>query len=172
MGNPARAPKAPPRTSCCRIAGFAPSATEPMTVVDASVIVDCVAPRVSVTSPAITTLRRLADEGQELAAPRLLIEEVANALLTGLRRSRWSGPEADAAFEQLRRLPIRLIDDERDLGRAWELARRFDDHPIYDMLYVAVAERTRSVLVTADESLRSRLGAPAWVVGPDPAPQL
>lgn len=140
-----------------------------MIVVDASIVVDWVAPRVSESLPAIATLRRLADEGQELAAPRLLAEEVANALLTGLRRGRWSGPEADAAFRELRSLPVRFIDDERDLDRAWDLARRFDDHPIYDMLYVAVAERTHSVLVTADESLRSRLGFPSWMIGPQAA---
>jgi hypothetical protein len=35
------------------------------------------------------------------------------------------------------------------------------------MLYIAVAERTRSVFVTADEELRSLLAGLAWVVGPD-----
>jgi len=44
---------------------------------------------------------------------------------------------------------VRIVDDERDLGRAWDLARRYDDHPIYDMVYVAVAERRGAVLVTA-----------------------
>jgi predicted nucleic acid-binding protein len=43
-----------------------------------------------------------------------------------------------------------------------------DDHPIYDMVYVAVAERRGAVLVTADEGLRRRLSTLAWVIGPDP----
>ena len=60
------------------------------------------------------------------------------------------------------------MDDGRDLDRAWDLARRYDDHPIYDMVYVAVAERRGAVLVTADEGLRRRLSTLAWVVGPDP----
>jgi predicted nucleic acid-binding protein len=42
-----------------------------------------------------------------------------------------------------------------------------DDHPIFDMLYVALAQRTRNVLVTADDGLRKRLGAPAWIVRPE-----
>lgn len=89
------------------------------------------------------------------------------ALLTGLRRRRWSGAEADAAYVRLRSLPVRIVDDERDLDRAWDLARRYDDHPIYDMVYVAVAERRGAVLVTADEGLRRRSSTLAWVVGPD-----
>jgi len=60
------------------------------------------------------------------------------------------------------------VDDGRDLDRAWDLARRYDDHPIYDMVYVAVAERRGAVLVTADEGLRRRSSTLAWVVGPDP----
>ncbi|GAC1577602.1 MAG: hypothetical protein NVS3B18_11310 [Candidatus Dormibacteria bacterium] len=115
----------------------------------------------------MATLRRLAAEGADLVAPRLLAEEVTNALLTGVRRRRWTGDEADAAFAQLRRLPVLLIDAPPDLDRAFDLARRYDDHPLYDMLYVAVAERLRTQLITADAALRARLRGLTWVVGPD-----
>lgn len=128
-----------------------------MTVVDASVVVDWVAPGIGKDSPAMTTLRRLGDEEEALVAPRLLLEEVANALLTGLRRQRWSGAEADAAYARLRRLPVQIVDDERDLDRAWDLARRYDDHPIYDLVYVALAQRRGAILITADDELRRRL---------------
>jgi predicted nucleic acid-binding protein len=66
-------------------------------------------------------------------------------------------------------LPVRLADDHRDLGRAWELTRRHDNHPIYDMIYVALAERAATQLITADEALRARLAHLAWVVSPDQA---
>src|SRR6266508_662196 len=55
----------------------------------------------------------------ELLAPRLLLEEVSNALLTGIRRGRWSGRAADASHLLLRRLPVRLVDEPSDLERAW-----------------------------------------------------
>ena len=139
-----------------------------MPVVDASVVVDWVAPDVDASSAAMATLRCLAKERADLLAPRLLFEEVANALLTGVRRRRWTGRAADASFGVLRRLPVQLVDDERDLDRAWELARRYDDHPLYDMLYVAVAERAATTLITADTSLRSRLALLPWVVAPGP----
>jgi predicted nucleic acid-binding protein len=115
----------------------------------------------------MTTLRRLAGEGAALLAPRLLLEEVTNALLTGVRRRRWTGASADAAFVLLRQLPVQLVDTSADLDRAFELARRYDDHPVYDMLYVAVAERLRTQLITADVDLRDRLASISWVVAPD-----
>ncbi len=136
-----------------------------MTVVDASVVVDWVAPDVDPTNPARRLLRQLAEASATVFAPRLLFEEVANALLTGCRRGRWDGMAADRAYSRLRRAPIEIIDERRDLDRAWELSRRYDEHPVYDMVYVAVTERLGDVLVTQDERLRERLML-AYVVGP------
>ncbi len=110
-------------------------------------------------------LDRLASTGAALVAPRLLVEEVANALLTGVRRRRWDGEQADVSFGLLRRLPVTLVDDEQDLERAWELSRRYDEHPIYDMLYVAVADRRGDIFVTADTTLRRRLARLPYVRG-------
>jgi len=137
-----------------------------MPVVDASVVVDWVAPDADPHGPARRRLERWALSGARLLAPRLLVEEVANALLTGCRRKRWSGPAADAAYVLLRKLPITMADTPADLGRAWELSRRYDEHPVYDMLYVALAERTAEQLVTADDHLRRRLVGIDYVVAP------
>jgi predicted nucleic acid-binding protein len=136
-------------------------------VVDASVVVDWVAPDVDPDGPAMAALSQLAAADAELLAPRLLLEEVSNALLTGVRRARWSGAAADAAQALLHELPVRLIDEPRDLRRAWELARRYDNHPIYDLLYVALAERQRTLLVTADTALRERLIGIDWLISPE-----
>jgi predicted nucleic acid-binding protein len=136
-----------------------------MTVVDASVVVDWVAPDADPHGPAGRALSALAAAGTDVVGPRLLPEEVANALVTGLRRRRWTGTQADAAFQALRRLPVRLADTSDDLDRAWDLSRRYDAHPLYDMVYVALAERLHCRMVTADESLRRRLALP-FVVGP------
>lgn len=138
-----------------------------MPVVDASVVVDWVAPVVDPTLPSLAVLRRLAETDEAILAPRLLFEEVGNALLMGIRRGRWTGPAADASWELLLRLPVRLIDDARDLERAWDLARRYDAHPIYDLLYAAVAERHRTRLITADERLRRLLHRFEWVISPE-----
>lgn len=138
-----------------------------MPVVDASVVVDWVAPDADPSLPALAALARLVANGAELLAPRLLMEEVCNALLTGVHRGRWSGLAADAARALLRELPVRLVDEPRDLDRAWDLARRYDNHPMYDLVYVALAERRRTQLVTADSALRQRLRGLDWLIGPE-----
>ncbi len=136
-----------------------------MPVVDASVVVDWVAPDVDRSGRAGQLLTRLVAEQASLYAPRLLFEEVANALLTGCRRRRWDGASADRAYEHLRRLPVELIDTPADRDRAWDLSRRHDEHPIYDMVYVAVAERLSDRLYTADARLQQRLPTTAFVIG-------
>ncbi len=137
-----------------------------MPVVDASIVVDWVAPDVDPDGGAGRLRTRLAGDGSVLYAPRLLFEEVGNALLTGCRRQRWDGVAADEAYLRLRKLPVTLVDRAEDRDRAWELSRRHDEHPLYDMVYVAVAERLRERLFTSDENLRRRLAMLDFVVGP------
>lgn len=134
-----------------------------MPVVDASVVVDLVAPDVGLDCAAGRLFRAWAQVRTDLFAPGLLWLEVSNALLTGIRRGRWSGAAADAAMAALDRLPVRRIDTERDVSRAFELARRYDNWPVYDMFYVAVAERAGDEFVTADVKLRNRLAHLGWV---------
>jgi len=138
-----------------------------VTVVDASVVVDWVAPDADSDGPARRLLTRLVSAEVEVVAPRLLLEEVANALLTGVRRDRWSGAEADNAFTLLRRLPVRIADTVVDLDRAWDLSRRYDEHPVYDMVYLALAQRLGEPLVTADERLVAKVGAQRTILLPD-----
>lgn len=128
-----------------------------MAVVDASVVVDWVAPGLDDDSPALDLLDGLASTGESLLAPRLLEYEVANALVSGIRRRRWSGREADSAFTRLRRLPVRYLDTDMASERAWELSRRYDQHPVYDMVYLATAELHGQVYYTADRVLAERV---------------
>jgi predicted nucleic acid-binding protein len=136
-------------------------------VVDASIVVDWVAPGSDPDSPARRLLDRLVSDDARLFAPRLMLQETANALLSGVRRGRWDGTDADQAFQRLMSLPVRLDDYEGDVDRAWELSRRYDEHPLYDMVYVALTERLGERFITADERLRTKLVARGDVVGPD-----
>ena len=140
-----------------------------MPVVDASVVVDLIAPDVGPDSAARVLFAGWAQAGTEVLAPGLLWLETANALLTGIRRGRWSGADADAAAALLDRLPVRRVAEDRDHARAFELARRYDNWPVYDMLYVAVAERASTEFITADRKLQARLAHLGWVrlAGPD-----
>ncbi len=137
-----------------------------MPVVDASVVVDWVAPDADPEGVAGRLLRSLGEASATVVAPRLLREEVANALLTGCRRGRWDGVSADRAVRALWSLPLALLDDEQTLKRAWELSRRYDNHPVYDMVYVALAQQVGEDLITADETLRRRLVGLDFVKAP------
>jgi predicted nucleic acid-binding protein len=135
-----------------------------MAVVDASVVVDWVAPGVDPAGPAGRLLGELASRGEALRAPALLGQEVANALLTGVRRGRWSGADADASLALLRRLPVQTVQADGLLPHAWDLARRYDEHPVDDMVYLAAARMLGEVLYTADAALLNRLGPDAGAV--------
>lgn len=135
-------------------------------VLDASVVVDLVAPDVPPEEAGAAALGLLAARGVAFVAPGLLPHEVRNALLTGVRQGRWEGATADEAARKLARIPVTISDDARDAARAWELSRRYDNHPIYDMVYVAMAERLGALLLTRDERLRGRLAHLDWVRSP------
>jgi len=140
-----------------------------MVVVDASVVVDWVAPGSADVAVAARLLDAWIDQGVTPIAPALLSLEVRNALLSGVRQDRWDGRQADSAQTLLAALPIDVEDSAPDIARAWDLARRYDEHPIYDMVYVALAERRSVPLVTADDRLRRRLADLDWVLTPEEA---
>lgn len=136
-----------------------------MPVVDASIVVDWVSPDSDPAGPAGRLLDALSESGATVVVPRLLRQEVADVLLTGCRRGRWDGVAADLAFRGLSTLPLAVMDDPRTLELAWELSRRYDNHPVYDMVYVALAEQIGEELFTADEALRRRLVGLDFVTG-------
>lgn len=117
-------------------------------------------------SPSMKTLHGLTRGDEPVIAPELVYVECANALVAGVRRNRWTGSEADAAYRILMRLPVRAVSDRRHVERAWELSRRHDNHSVYDMLYAATAQAHGTTLITADETLSQRLGHLGWVRRP------
>jgi predicted nucleic acid-binding protein len=128
-------------------------------------VVDLLDPAASADGPAQTLLDKLVASGADVVAPSLLWLETSNVLLTGIRRGRWDGAAADAAFAVIGRLPIHSADTSADYERAFELARRYDNWPVYDMVYVALAERLGTEFYTADDRLRARLAHLPWVRG-------
>ena len=90
-------------------------------------------------------------------APDLLFVEVANALWRKTAAAKELSPrEADHAFDLVRHSGIDLRPTGPLLPRATDVARRLD-HPVYDCVYLALAERERAALVTADQRLLRRL---------------
>lgn len=116
-------------------------------VVDASVALKWVIPEVLSDRAA-----RLLDDGDALVAPEMLLVEVANALWRKLTRREITGREADRALELLSESGLDLTPATPLVGRALDLARMLQ-HPVYDCVYLALAERERATLVSADARL-------------------
>jgi predicted nucleic acid-binding protein len=96
--------------------------------------------------------RAILDEDIALFAPELIIAEIGNA--TWKRRIKGLIENADATFI-IERIPA-LITNLVTLSELAKEAIRISmtlPHPIYDCFYLALAERERLPIVTADERL-------------------
>lgn len=118
--------------------------------VDASVVL-----KWFVTEPLCEEARQLLGVQFDLHAPDILLAEFANTIWKKGRRGEILDPQP--YFGELASLPgIVSIHPVGDLiERAAQIAVLID-HPVYDCLYLACAELTASVLVTADQQLVNR----------------
>ena len=93
----------------------------------------------------------LALQGRDLAAPALLRIEAANVLRTLVARQEATRGQAIELLTFLQEAPVTIVDPDDALEtRALELALDLG-HPIYDCVYLALAERMGRTLVTADK---------------------
>lgn len=91
-----------------------------------------------------------------LIAPALLLVEVASVLWKSSRSGRIAPGAADAALAVLPGYFAELVADGDLIQGALHLASALD-HPVYDCLYIALAQSRDCPLVTADARLVSRL---------------
>ena len=115
--------------------------------VDASVVI-----KWFVTEPLCGEARQLLHDRLDLHAPDILLAEFANIIWEKVRRGEISDPQP--YFDELVNLPeiVTLHPGGDFIGRAAQIAMAID-HPVYDCLYLACAEVTASVVITADQRL-------------------
>jgi predicted nucleic acid-binding protein len=111
-------------------------------VVDASVALKWV-----LAEPGQAAADALLDD--DLIAPSLWLLEAANALWRRNLRGELSVGEAEERLSELFNAPVTSIPIEEDLAAAAALAQRLG-HPVYDCLYLALAIREQTYVVTAD----------------------
>ncbi|MBE3123419.1 MAG: type II toxin-antitoxin system VapC family toxin [Planctomycetes bacterium] len=114
------------------------------------------------------TARAILTGGGELHAPDLLVTEVANVIWKRHGRREIDETEARDLLADCLRLPLRLTPSGHLVEAALELALR-TKRTVYDCLYLALAVRTKTVLVSGDKRLVNALaGSPlekyiAWI---------
>ncbi len=90
-----------------------------------------------------------------LAAPDIYVTEVANAIRNTLLQGIISTRQANESINRLKRLPIVRHASMPLLDRIWQLRNNMTT---YDASYVALAERLKMPLLTADSVFTSTPG--------------
>lgn len=85
----------------------------------------------------------------DLAAPSLWLLEAGNALWRRTAREELTPAEAAERLAVLTKAPVASVPLEQDLPEAMRLGLQLN-HPVYDCLYLALAKRLGTYVVTAD----------------------
>ena len=96
--------------------------------------------------------------GDELHAPDLIHAELANVIWKRHGRGEIDDAEARELLADILRLPLRITPSAELVEPALELALR-TRRTVYDCLYLALAVRTNSAMITADKRLANALSA-------------
>ena len=118
-------------------------------MVDASVAVQWFA-----REPGSEVAAALVEGNQPLVAPDIMPLEVANALWKKLRRGDVPAGDLQPAVTRILASDITLIPTLNLLERAVRLAFEIS-HPVYDCVYLVLAEERGAPLASIDERLRA-----------------
>jgi predicted nucleic acid-binding protein len=116
-------------------------------VVDASVAAKWVLPE-----PDSSRAEALRESGEHLIAPELILAEIGNAIWKRAVKGEITPAQALEALETATGLIAELVPMRELAARAIEIAVELR-HPISDCFYLAVAERERAPLISADKKL-------------------
>ena len=126
-------------------------------VVDASVALKWFLPDEPETDRALAILRG----GEVLAAPDLIFAEVCNGAWKSARLGRITQNQVSEIATALPTFFGRVRGSGSLATRGVEIAGWLD-HPVYDCLYIALAEMEQCALVTADLQLIARIRGTEW----------
>ncbi len=116
-------------------------------VVDASVAV-----KWFVYEPGSPAACEILTNGVTCVAPDLVLVETSNTAWKKVKRGEMTQAQGDAMVQTLSLYFDRLVPTDALLVRAYALTHRLD-HPLYDCLYLALAEQEAVSLITDDQRL-------------------
>ena len=105
----------------------------------------------------------LLDENFELTVPRLFFSEFGNILWKKFTRKELSHEDAVDSAKGLRSAMLIPVPDELLLDAALALACELK-HPVYDCLYLALADSLETAVVTADQKFANKVADAVRVV--------
>ena len=127
-------------------------------VIDASVAAKWFLPDEPFSVQALELLRRAAAGATDFIVPDLFFSECGNILWKAARRKRLSVDETSTAIQIIEQLRLLTVPAAGLLEDTLQIARNFD-RTFYDSLYLAVAAKQETYLITADEKLANATAA-------------
>jgi predicted nucleic acid-binding protein len=122
-------------------------------VVDASVVIKWFVPEVHGDAA-----RRLLEYSHQYVAPDLLFAETANAIWKRVRHGELSSRHAQRLVTDLGRVAVETVSCRALAADAHALATRIG-RTVYDAMYLTLAVRLETRMITADERLARSLAA-------------
>ena len=96
-----------------------------------------------------------------LIAPDLIVSEVCNSAWKSFRRGEIDAGQCKVIASMIEPALTLIVPSTSLAVAAMQMATALD-HPVYDCLYLALAQRERTALVTADRRLLARLTGTTW----------
>ena len=118
-----------------------------MWVIDASVAV-----KWFVDEPGSSIARAVLVRGESLLAPDLIVVEASNTAWKKVKRKEMTAEQGEAMVRAIPLFFDRLMPSGSLAARAYVLANQLN-HPVYDCLYLALAESEAVELITDDARL-------------------
>ncbi|WP_413451732.1 hypothetical protein AA0Y32_14575 [Georgenia phoenicis] len=92
-------------------------------------------------------------KGAHLLAPTLIRSQMLSCLYRGVRAGRLTTQDAQACFDHVRSLRIRVLGDRVLLRAAWNVAERMSWEDTATAEYVALTQLQADAFVTLDEEV-------------------
>jgi predicted nucleic acid-binding protein len=129
-------------------------------VLDASVALKWAIPPANETLSAesLQLLKEYVNGRVDLLVPDIFWAEVGNVLWKGVRLRRWSRTTAERIASEMQARNFSTVPSRTLMTEALRIAFAYD-RAVYDCLYVALAVRSKSQMITADERLANALAA-------------
>ncbi len=129
-------------------------------VLDASVALKWAIPSANetLTTESLQLLQEYMNGKVDLLVPDIFWAEVGNVLWKGVRLRRWSRAVAERIASEMHARNFSTVPSRTLMTEALRIAFAYD-RAVYDCLYVALAIRSKSQMITADERLANALAA-------------
>jgi predicted nucleic acid-binding protein len=129
-------------------------------VLDASVALKWAIPPANETLSAesVQLLREYVNGKVDLLVPDIFWAEVGNVLWKGVRGRRWSRATAERIASEMQARNFPTVPSRTLMTEALRIGCAYD-RAVYDCLYVALAIRSQSQMITSDERLANALAA-------------